>query len=96
MGWKTDYRSIYYTTAPEPDTPVLTAADTAILVIDVQNTYLVRPDRASLCAADQTQFDLWTQIWAANPELAKQAGSRVEELMMPIEAARARYTGYLD
>ena len=60
MGWKTDYRSIYYTTAPEPDTPVLTAADTAILVIDVQNTYLVRPDRASLCAADQTQFDLWT------------------------------------
>ena len=42
------------------------------------------------------QFDLWTQIWAANPELAKQAGSRVEELMMPIEAARVRYTGYLD
>ncbi len=42
------------------------------------------------------QFELWTQIWAANPELAKQAGSRVEELMMPIEAVQARYAGYLD
>ena len=60
MGWKTDYRSIYYATAPEPDTPVLSAADTAILVIDVQNTYLMRPDRAGLSPADQTQFDIWT------------------------------------
>ena len=42
------------------------------------------------------QFELWTQIWAANPELAKQAGSRVEELMMPIEAVQARYARYLD
>lgn len=41
------------------------------------------------------QFELWTQIWAANPELAKQAGTRAEELMMPIEAVRLRYAGYL-
>lgn len=60
MGWKTNYRSIYYATAPQPDTPVLTPADTAILVIDVQNTYLMRPDRAGLSAQDQAQFDLWT------------------------------------
>jgi hypothetical protein len=37
------------------------------------------------------QFELWTQIWAANPELVKRSGSRVEELMMPIEAVRQRY-----
>lgn len=42
------------------------------------------------------QFELWTQIWAANPELAKQAGTRVEELMMPIAAVQARYAGYLE
>ena len=60
MGWKTDHRSIYYATAPEPDTPVLTPADTALLVIDVQNTYLQRPDRASLSATEQASFDAWT------------------------------------
>lgn len=42
------------------------------------------------------QFELWTQIWAANPELAKQAGTRVEELMMPLERVHARYAAYLD
>jgi nicotinamidase-related amidase len=60
MSWKTAYRSIYYATAPEPETPVLTPAETAILVIDVQNTYLERPDRGGLSPADQAQFDLWT------------------------------------
>ena len=60
MGWKTDHRSIYYATAPEPDTPVLTPADTALLVIDVQNTYLQRPDRASLSSTEQASFDAWT------------------------------------
>ncbi len=60
MNWKTAYRSIYYAAAPEPETPVLNPADTAILVIDVQNTYLARPDRSSLSPADQGQYDLWT------------------------------------
>jgi hypothetical protein len=41
MTWKTDYRSIYYDGAPEPDDPDLAKASTALLVIDVQNTYLV-------------------------------------------------------
>ena len=60
MRWKTAYRSIYYATAPEPETPVLNPTETAILVIDVQNTYLERPDRSSLSPADQAQYDLWT------------------------------------
>ena len=53
MTWKTDYRSIYYANAPEPETPVLTVRDTALLVIDVQNTYLQRPDRATLSMAER-------------------------------------------
>lgn len=60
MNWKTDYRSIYYMGAPEPDDPDLKPEDTALLVIDVQNTYRSRPERASLSATEQAQYDAWT------------------------------------
>lgn len=40
MSWKTAYRSFYYEDAPEPEDIVLRPTDTALLVIDVQNTYL--------------------------------------------------------
>ena len=61
MSWKTRNRSFYYALAPEPDDPVLDPATTALLVIDVQNTYLERPDRASLAsAAERAHYDGWT------------------------------------
>lgn len=60
MNWKTDYRSIYYDGAPEPDDLVLRPEETALLVIDVQNTYLQRPDRDSLSAEEQKSYDAWT------------------------------------
>ncbi|MGX5831754.1 cysteine hydrolase family protein [Mesorhizobium sp. 43Arga] len=60
MSWKTGFRSLYYLGAPEPDDPVLVPAQTAILVIDVQNTYLERPDRATLSQQEQQRYDLWT------------------------------------
>ncbi|MGO4685316.1 cysteine hydrolase family protein [Hyphomicrobium sp. 2TAF46] len=60
MSWKTAYRSIYYDGAPEPDDPDLSKQTTALLVIDVQNTYLARPDRASLRPEEQRWFDAWT------------------------------------
>jgi nicotinamidase-related amidase len=44
MGWKTDWRSFYYETADEPEDIVLEAPRTALLVIDIQNTYLELPD----------------------------------------------------
>ena len=62
MSWKTGFRSLYYLGAPEPDDPVLVPAQTAILVIDVQNTYLERPDRASLSPQEQQRYDLWTPL----------------------------------
>lgn len=40
MGWKTAYRSFYYAEAPEPDDIALVPGETALLVIDIQNTYL--------------------------------------------------------
>lgn len=60
MSWKTAYRSIYYQGAPEPDDLELKPEETALLVIDVQNTYLERPPRESLNPEEQVQFDAWT------------------------------------
>ena len=44
MSWKTAWRSFYYETADEPEDIVLEAPKTALLVIDIQNTYLELPD----------------------------------------------------
>jgi nicotinamidase-related amidase len=60
MSWKTSHRSLYYRGAPEPDDPVLNPKETALLVIDVQNTYVERPERASLSPEEQERHDLWT------------------------------------
>ena len=60
MDWKTAYRSLYYDGAPEPADPSFAPADTALLVIDVQNVYLERPDPATLGAEDRRRYDLWT------------------------------------
>ena len=60
MSWKTDHRSLYYMGAPAPDDPVIVPRETALLVIDIQNTYLERPDRAKLAKAEQLRFDAWT------------------------------------
>lgn len=40
MSWKTAYRSFYYANAEEPADIRLDPATTALLVIDIQNTYL--------------------------------------------------------
>jgi nicotinamidase-related amidase len=40
MNWKTDFRSFYYHDAPQPEDLDLPWAETAMLSIDVQNTYL--------------------------------------------------------
>jgi hypothetical protein len=47
MSWKTAHRSFYYQDAPEPEDIVLVPAATALLVIDIQNTYIApKPDPA--------------------------------------------------
>lgn len=44
MSWKTAYRSFYYATAEEPDDIRLEPGRTALLVIDIQNTYMEPKD----------------------------------------------------
>lgn len=60
MTWKTARRSFYYDGAPEPEDPVLVAGKVALLVIDVQNVYLERPDPSTLTGEDLARFHLWT------------------------------------
>ncbi|MFG1296255.1 cysteine hydrolase family protein [Xanthobacter variabilis] len=64
MNWKTRHRSLYYATAPEPEDPEILPEATALLVIDVQNTYLERPARESLPEAEQAHYDAWTPFHA--------------------------------
>lgn len=57
--WKTAYRSLYYRDAPEPEDPVLERGKLGLLVIDVQNTYLQRPDPAALSGAARDAYHEW-------------------------------------
>jgi nicotinamidase-related amidase len=54
--WKTAYRSFYYKNADKPDDIVLPPAETALLVIDIQNTYLEVPD-------DPTEAEAWAPFF---------------------------------
>jgi nicotinamidase-related amidase len=45
-AWKTAYRSFYYEEAPPPDDIVLRHTETALLVIDIQSTYVEPKDDA--------------------------------------------------
>lgn len=60
MSWKKSRCSLYYLGAPEPNDPVLVPKETALLVIDIQNAYIGRSDRASLPRDEQKRYDLWT------------------------------------
>jgi nicotinamidase-related amidase len=58
--WKTAFRSLYYQQAPEPPDPQLKRGKLALLVIDVQNGYLVRPDPATLDPTGLAVYEAWT------------------------------------
>lgn len=59
-SWKTAFRSLYYRNAPPPDDPRLERGQLALLVIDVQNVYLARPDPGSLDPEGRAAYDAWT------------------------------------
>jgi nicotinamidase-related amidase len=59
MSWKTAYRSFYYEGAPEPEDMDLRPTETALLVIDVQNTYMETRDRDGLSPEEQAKWTRW-------------------------------------
>ncbi len=54
--WKTAYRSFYYRNADAPDDIKMVPDETALLVVDIQNTYLEVPDDAAEAAAWEPFF----------------------------------------
>ena len=57
MNWKTAYRSFYYAEAPEPEDIELAPEETALLVIDIQNTYMEVPEEPAEAARWQPFFE---------------------------------------
>ena len=55
LDWKTSFRSFYYANAEPPDDIILKKDHTALLVIDIQNTYL-EPDEDPVEAARWQPF----------------------------------------
>jgi nicotinamidase-related amidase len=66
MSWKQAYRSFYYEGAPEPEDIVLKHDETAVLVIDIQNTYLEAKDTAAEQALWQPFMDRMRNIVIPN------------------------------
>lgn len=80
-AWKKRHRSLYYATAPDPDDPVIVPEATALLVIDVQNTYVERPARESVPPAELAHYDAWAPFHA-----------RMDRVVIPnIAAAQALF-----
>jgi biuret amidohydrolase len=85
-SWKRAFRSLYYKNALEPDDPQLVRGKLALLVIDIQNAYLTRPDPTALDAAGRVAYDDWTAFHA-----------RMHETVLPTTAsllARFRQDGH--
>ncbi|MBS7707700.1 cysteine hydrolase family protein [Chelatococcus asaccharovorans] len=59
MDWRQARRSFYYQDAPDPVAPPLNPATTALLVVDVQNHFLKRPDPATLNESERKRYDAW-------------------------------------
>lgn len=57
MSWKTAYRSFYYANAEAPADITLNPSTTALLVIDIQNTYLEPKDTPEETARWQPFYD---------------------------------------
>ena len=75
MGWKTDWRSFYYETAEEPDDISLDPGRTALLVIDIQNTYLEVPDDPAEAAGFLLRGSR-SSCWESGPAAGSSARSR--------------------
>lgn len=65
-NWKTAYRSFYYAKAAPPEDPKLGVKNTALLVIDIQNTYLEVPDDVDEAAHWEPFFERMHQTVIPN------------------------------
>ncbi|WP_114966418.1 cysteine hydrolase family protein [Alkalilacustris brevis] len=66
MSWKTAYRSFYYEGAEQPDDLRLDHTSTALLVVDIQNTYLAPKDTPEENARWQPFFKRMREVVIPN------------------------------
>ncbi len=66
QNWKTAYRSFYYAGAEDPDDIKLNPATTALLVIDVQNTYMLPKESNEETARWQPFYDRMNNVVIPN------------------------------
>lgn len=66
MTWKTRHRSFYYANAPEPDDLRFDPKETALLVVDIQNTYLQPKEDSAENAAWQPFFQRMNEVVIPN------------------------------
>jgi nicotinamidase-related amidase len=66
MNWKTAYRSFYYENAEEPEDILLDPVKTALLVIDIQNTYLQQKQDARETARWQPFYERMNDVVIPN------------------------------
>ncbi|HBH29440.1 MAG: cysteine hydrolase [Desulfofustis sp. PB-SRB1] len=66
MSWKSDFRSFYYEGAPEPEEMSFLPEETALLVIDIQNTYLEAKDDAHEAARWQPFMERMNEVVIPN------------------------------
>jgi len=68
LDWKTSFRSFYYANAEPPSDIILKNDHTALLVIDIQNTYLEPDDDPGEAARWQPFYQRMTDIVIPNNE----------------------------
>jgi len=82
MSWKTAHRSFYYEAADPPEDIVLDPARTAVLVIDIQNTYLAEKDTPAETARWRPFFERMRRTVIPNTaRLLAEARSRGAEVI---------------
>ncbi len=82
MNWKTDYRSFYYENADEPEDIILNPQETALLIIDIQNTYIQPADDAKEAARWQPFYErMKKQVIPTTAKIIEDARSRGVEVI---------------
>ena len=74
--WKTAHRSFYYEKAGPPEDIVLRPKETAVLVIDIQNTYMETPSHPEQAARWKPFLDRMNRIVIPNTARLIELGRR--------------------
>lgn len=91
MSWKTAFRSFYYANAEQPEDIVLDPTRTAVLVIDIQNTYMKEKETPEETARWQPFYERMQQtVIPRTRQLIDDARSRGVEVIFARIACQKR------